>query len=107
MLPPVAGQVAEKEVPVLRFKRAGFLTKIVVLGLLIYMGTSLLNLRGQIQQVELEREATQQQVVQLQMENRQMNAAIANSEDPDVLEQAMRDRGYINENEIAYRDVSR
>ena len=41
----------------MRFKRAGFLTKIVVLALLIYMATSLLDLRGQIQTIQEERDA--------------------------------------------------
>ena len=36
----------------MRFKRAGFLTKIVVLALLVYMATSLLDLRSQIQMLE-------------------------------------------------------
>ena len=42
----------------MRFKRAGFLTKIVVLALLIYMATSLLDLRGQIQNAQKHAEKT-------------------------------------------------
>ena len=46
----------------MRFKRAGFLTKIVVLALLIYMATTLLELRGQIQTTQVQRDALAQQV---------------------------------------------
>ena len=51
----------------MRFKRAGFLTKIVVLALLIYMATSLLDLRGQIQSVQEERDVLARQVADQQL----------------------------------------
>ena len=40
----------------MRFKRAGLLTKVVVMVLLIYMATALLDLHGQIQTIQVERE---------------------------------------------------
>lgn len=36
----------------IRTKKAGLLTKVVVLALLIYMATALLNLQGQIQEAQ-------------------------------------------------------
>ncbi len=36
----------------MRLKRAGFLTKLVIVVLLVYLATSLLDLRGQIQSVQ-------------------------------------------------------
>lgn len=39
----------------MRFKRAGLLTKVVVMVLLIYMATALLDLHGQIQTIQVER----------------------------------------------------
>ena len=53
------------------FKRAGFLTKIVVLGLLIYMATSLLDLRGKIQDVQTQRDDLVRQVTDQQLENKE------------------------------------
>ena len=44
----------------MQFKQAGFLTKIVVLILLIYMTTSLIDMLGQIQDVESQRDALAQ-----------------------------------------------
>mgnify|MGYP005769701927 CR=1 FL=1 len=40
-----------------RTKKAGLLTKLVVLALLIYLATSLLNLQGRIRQTQAERDS--------------------------------------------------
>ena len=88
------------------FKRAGFLTKIVVLALLIYMALSLGDLRGKIQDVELQRDALARQVTDQQLENQKLADAIANSGDPEMLEQVARDRGYVEQNEILFVDVA-
>lgn len=90
----------------MEFKRAGFLTKIVVLALLIYMATALLDLRGKIQEVQVQRDELAQQVTDQQLENRRLADAIANSDDPEMLEQVARDRGYVEENETLFIDVA-
>ena len=88
------------------FKRAGFLTKIVVLALLIYMAISLLDLRKKIQDVQLLRDALARQVTDQRLENKKLEDAIANSDDPEMLEQVARDRGYVEENETLFIDVA-
>ena len=88
------------------FKRAGFLTKIVVLALLIYMALSLGDLRGKIQDVELQRDALARQVTYQQLENQKLADAIANSGDPEMQEQVARDRGYVEKNETLFVDVA-
>ena len=90
----------------MRFKRAGFLTKIVVLALLIYMVTSLLDLRGQIQSVQDERDGLAQQVAAQQLENQKLADAIAHSDDPEMLEQVARDKGFVKKGEELYIDVA-
>lgn len=90
----------------MRFKRAGFLTKIVVLALLIYMVTSLLDLRGQIQSVEEQRDGLAQQVTAQQLENQKLADAIAHSDDPEMLEQVARDKGFVKEGEDLFVDVA-
>ena len=90
----------------MRFKRAGFLTKIIVLALLIYMATSLLDLRGRIQGVDEVRSALAQQVADQQLENQALAAAIENSDDPEMLEQVARDRGLVKQGEELYVDVA-
>ena len=88
------------------FKRAGFLTKIVVLALLIYMALSLGDLRGKIQDVEAQRVELVRQVADQRLENQKLEDAIANSDDPEMLEQVARDRGYVEENETLFIDVA-
>ncbi len=90
----------------MQLKRAGFLTKIVVLALLIYMATSLLDLRSQIQENEMLRESLAQQVERVALENRQLSDSIADSDDPAVMEQVARDKGYVREDEVLYIDVA-
>ncbi|MCI8677778.1 MAG: septum formation initiator family protein [Lawsonibacter sp.] len=90
----------------MEFKRAGFLTKIVVLALLIYMATALLDLRGKIQEVQVQRDELAQQVTDQQLENRRLADAIANSDDPEVQERVARDRGYVEQRETLFIDVA-
>ena len=90
----------------MRFKQAGFLTKIVVVVLLIYMATSLLDLRGQIRDAEQARAALEEQVKQKQLENQQLSAAIENSDDPDMLERVAREKGYVKSNETIYVNIA-
>ena len=88
------------------FKRAGFLTKIVVLVLLIYMAVTLLELRGRIQALQEKGDSLADQVNDQRWENRKLEDAIANCSDPDMLEQVARDRGYVEQNEILFVDVA-
>ena len=88
------------------FKRAGFLTKIVVLVLLIYMAVTLLELRGSILALLEMADSLAEQLNDQRGQNRQLEDAIANSSDPDMLEQVARDRGYVEQNEILFVDVA-
>ncbi len=90
----------------MRFKQAGFLTKLVIVVLLIYMATSLLDLRGQIRDAEQARAALEEQVRQKQLENQQLSAAIENSDDPDMLERVAREKGYVKSNETIYVNIA-
>ena len=88
------------------FKRTGFLTIIIVLALLMYMAISLLDLQGKIQDVQAQRDVLSRQVTDQRLENQKLADAIANSDDPEMLEQVARDRGYVRENEILFIDVA-
>ena len=90
----------------MKLKRAGFLTKIVVLALLIYMATSLLDLRGQIQTAQVQRDTLARQVSDQRLENQELEAAIENSDDPEMLEQVAREKGYVKQNEVLFFDVA-
>ena len=106
-MPPAGdGSGGRREGVRMRFKRAGLLTKVVVMVLLIYMATALLDLHGQIQTIQVEREELNQQVAAQQLENQQLANAIENSDDPDMLESVARDKGYVKSGETLYIDVA-
>lgn len=90
----------------MRFKQAGFLTKIVVLALLIYMVTTLMDLRGRIQDTQSQRDALAQQVADQRLENQELADAIENSDDPEMLERVAREKGYVKQDEILFYDVA-
>ena len=90
----------------MEFKRAGFLTKIVVLALLIYMAISVLDLRGKIQEVQIQRDDLARMVTDQQLENKRLEDAIANSGDSEMLERVARDRGYVEKDETLFIDVA-
>ena len=75
----------------MRLKRAGLLTKLVIVVLLVYLATSLLDLRGQIQSVQEERDTLEQQVEEQRLANQQLEDAIENSDDPETLERVARE----------------
>ncbi len=106
MPPPAAALFGREERTSMEFKRAAFLTKIVVLALLIYMATSVLDLRGKIQEVQLQRDELAQQVTDQQLENKELSDAIENSDDPDMLKRVARERGYVEQDETLFIDVA-
>ena len=106
MSPPAGAAFGREGMTAMVFKRAGFMTKLVVLALLIYMAISLLDLRKKIQDVQLLRDDLSRQVTDQRLENKKLEDAIANSDDPEMLEQVARDRGFVEENETLFVDVA-
>ena len=90
----------------MRFKRAGLITKIVIMVLMVYMAVSLLNLRTQIQQVQDQKTLLAAQVAAQKLDNQQLTEAIENSDDPAMLESVARDKGYVKPGETRYVDVA-
>lgn len=90
----------------MKLKRTGFLTKIVILILLIYMSTSLMDLRGRIDAAQTQRNELASQVEAQQLENQQLADAIEHSDDPEMLEKVARDKGYVKQGETLYIDVA-
>ena len=87
-------------------KRASLLTKLLVVVLLVYLATSLLDLRGQIQSAQDEQTALMQQVDEQRLANQQLQEAIENSDDPETLERVAREKGFVKQGETLYIDVA-
>ena len=67
----------------MQIKKAGFLTKIVVLALIIAASVTLLRMQGQIAQAQRERQELQQQVSRQTQVNADLQDAVDHSSDPD------------------------
>lgn len=73
-------------------KKAGLLTKIVILGLLVYLATVLLSLNGQIAAAESERDAMKKQVAAQTQRNADLAEDVENADDPQKQEDLARDK---------------
>ena len=90
----------------MQFKRAGLVTKVVIVVLMVYMAVSLLNLRTQIQTAQDQKDLLSAQVAAQKLDNQQLTEAIENSDDPAMLESVARDKGYVKPGETLYVDVA-
>lgn len=73
-------------------KKAGLLTKLVILALLIYLATSLLDLQGRIRETQAERDALSRQVAEQTQVNADLAEDVANPDDPDRIADIARDK---------------
>lgn len=90
----------------MKLKKAGFLTKIVVLALLIATATTLLGMRGKLQAAQDEVNGLSQQVAQQTQKNAELSDAVQNSGDPDVLKSVARSKGYVEPGEKIFVDAA-
>ena len=96
-----------KERKYMKFKRSSFLSKIVVLILLVFVAITLLNVRGEIQTAQGELEQYQAAVDQQREVNAALEENIANSADPDtVLEVAKDKMGLVESGEVIFYDTT-
>lgn len=91
----------------MRLKRAGIGTKFVVLVLLVAAVTALLSMRGQLKEVQAQRDELSRQVQEQQETNAALADDIANSGDPEYLENIARSKlGLLEPDEICFVDTS-
>lgn len=74
----------------MQLKEAGFLTKLVVITLLIIASVTFLQLQGQIASAQEERDALQLQVARQVQRNADLQDAVEHSGDPDRQEDVAR-----------------
>lgn len=90
----------------MKFKKTGFLTKLVLLALFILLAVRLLDVRAKIQSGEQEQSQLAHQVAQVKQENSELSNAIENKDDPLVLESVARDKGYVKADEKLFVDMA-
>ena len=82
---------AEREEMLLKFRKAGIFTKIIIAFLVVYAVVSLTTLRTKIAAAREEQQALREQIAQQEAENAEMDYAVKNSGKQDVLEDVARD----------------
>ena len=91
----------------LRIKKAGLLTKLVVLALLIATATSLLEVNGRLQEANAQKDELTQQVAAQAQTNAELEDAIANSDDAERIADVARDRlGLVEPGEIIFYSMT-
>ncbi|MCC8129057.1 MAG: septum formation initiator family protein [Clostridiales bacterium] len=91
----------------MKLKRSSFLSKLVVLILLVSVAVTLLTVRGQIQTAQTTLETYQAAVDEQKETNAALEGVIANSDDPDtVLEVAKDKMGLLEDGEVVFYDTT-
>lgn len=90
----------------MHIRQAGICTKIVVIVVLTYLVGSLLTVVGQIQDAQAVGYDLQKQVDKVREENDKMSNALEHKDDPEMVEQVARERGYIKVGETLFLDTA-
>ena len=90
-----------------KLKRAGFLTKIVVVILLVYLAIMLLNLRGKIRDAKEDLASYQAQIEQQQQTNAQLESDVKNGTAEEELEAIARyNLGLVKTKKKVFYDIT-
>ena len=90
----------------MRFKRSGMISKLIIVGLMVYLSITLLNLRSDLAAAQQKADELSGQVVSLRLSNQRLSDAIAHQDDPEVIESVARDKGYVKPGETLYIDIA-
>lgn len=87
----------------MKLKRAGLLTRVLVMVLFVYAAATLISLHSKIETAEAETESLRQAVEDVAAQNDELKYYIANSDDDEVKEDIARDHDYIKQGEQVYK----
>ncbi|MGM9538326.1 MAG: septum formation initiator family protein [Candidatus Onthomonas sp.] len=91
----------------MKFKQSGFLSKVVVLMLLVFVAITLLNVRGEVKEAQQQLEIYQAAVDEQQQVNAALEENIANSSDPDTVLDVAKDKmGLLEPGEVIFYDTT-
>lgn len=95
-----------KGIAVMKFRKAGWMTWAVILGLMAYACISLLNMRSKVAEATKTEAELREQVTQIQEENAALEYAIENQDDPDTIEDIARSKlGLVMPDEVIFYDA--
>lgn len=89
----------------MKFKRAGMVTKLLLLILLVASVTTFLNLRSQVKTLTQQQAALEEANRRQRRENEALSAAIAEKDDPERIAEVARKRlGLVEPGEVVFYD---
>ncbi len=90
----------------MRFRSAGWLTGLVIAGLLAYGCISLMNMKSKVDEAAKTEAQLQSQIEAIQEANASLQYAIENQDDPDTIEDIARDKlGLVMPDERIFYDT--
>lgn len=91
----------------MKLKRAGIITKIVILALIVYAGISLVTLRTRVAEVRAEKAELQTRVAEMTQANAELQYEIEHSGDASTIEDIARNKlGLVKPGEKIFYDIS-
>lgn len=91
----------------MKLKKAGLITKIVILAIVAYMALSLVGMRGQVAAARTERDRMEEQVKNLSAANAAVKYEIEHNGETETIESIARDKlGLVLPGETVYYDVN-
>lgn len=91
----------------IKLKHSSFLTRVIIIALLVYMAITLLNLQSQIQDAEEDLEEYETQIEQQEQINAQLQSDVENGTDEEELEDIARYKlGLVEPGEKVFYDIT-
>ena len=90
----------------MKLKRASFLTKVVIVALLVYLSVSLLNARSDLREIRQAQIVLREENESKTLANKELSDAIEHKDDPATMEEAARKKGLVKQDEELYIDVA-
>ena len=99
-------RIKEERGSEVKFKKTGFLMKVVIAALIIYGVANIASIRSQISQAERELSELQQKAQQLKQENAELEYEIAHADDDETIMDIARAKlGLVLPGEIIFFDI--
>ena len=89
----------------MRFRRAGIITIVVIVVLMVYASVTLINMNKRINEAQAQQEALSQQVAEKEVSNAEIQYAIDNKDDDEIKADIARDSlGLVDPDEKVFLD---